>query len=253
MVGLHPSVMDHRCYLHFPVWTITMDWWGLGGWWHGQDWTVTEAPLRSLYRPLTNKTMWFLVLPAVWLGSASLQCACVELLPRTVDLHDDHTGPSAKGIHPQPQQRECSVGEQWVWLHPQLFVSQGYPYQRPRPKDDHRHHRNCNATLRPQVWCQDGYLVDLDLVSSGCNVGWIKGIVHPKMKIMSFAHPDVPNLYDLLYSGKHKQCFEKCHTVFCLYCESHCCLIVWMLKHSYNYLLSILLSKESHSFWYEGE
>ncbi len=33
----------------------------------------------------------------------------------------------------------------------------------------------------------------------------LKGIVHPKMKILSsFTHPQVPNLYECLYSAEHK-------------------------------------------------
>ncbi len=34
---------------------------------------------------------------------------------------------------------------------------------------------------------------------------WLKGIVHPKMKILSFTHPQVvPNLYEFLCSVEHK-------------------------------------------------
>ncbi|XDV15312.1 hypothetical protein PO909_015430 [Leuciscus waleckii] len=79
------------------------------------------------------------------LGSASLPCACVDHLPRTVDLHDDLTGTLTEGKHLQPQQRDCSVGEQRVWLYPLHPVSQGYLCQRPRPKDDH-----CNISETAQ-------------------------------------------------------------------------------------------------------
>ncbi len=38
------------------------------------------------------------------------------------------------------------------------------------------------------------------------NINYIKGIVHPKMKILSsFTHPQVvPNLYEFLCSAEHK-------------------------------------------------
>jgi len=39
----------------------------------------------------------------------------------------------------------------------------------------------------------------------------IKGILHPKMKILSFTHPQVvANLYEFLSSAEHKgRCFEE--------------------------------------------
>jgi len=37
------------------------------------------------------------------------------------------------------------------------------------------------------------------------HLSWIKGLVHPKMKILSvFTHPHVvPNLYVFIYSAEH--------------------------------------------------
>jgi len=39
----------------------------------------------------------------------------------------------------------------------------------------------------------------------------LKGLVHPKMEILSFTHPHVvPNLYDFLSSAEHRRYFEEC-------------------------------------------
>jgi len=39
----------------------------------------------------------------------------------------------------------------------------------------------------------------------------MKGIVNPKMKILSFTHPRIPNLYRFLSSADHKKIYsEEC-------------------------------------------
>ncbi len=53
----------------------------------------------------------------------------------------------------------------------------------------------------PRVWRKGG-----QAHSPSCMKSSVKGIVHPKMKILSsFTHPQVvPNLYEFLCSAKHK-------------------------------------------------
>lgn len=71
------------------------------------------------------------------------------------------------------------------------------------------------------------------------------GIVHPKMKILSFTHPDViPKLYDILASVKQKKIFLEI---------SQCFLLTMEVSGNQNGLVSskyrILCSTEESKYY----